>query len=132
MNKFKKLLVLLVILVPMLSACGAKDNGEKEANQSQFSVKFAELNEEKKTAKFTVDGFANEEEFKQVGQSIVDSMKKQKVDGDYTVSVYGGFQADTEKPIYGTTHYKDGKLSQNQVKNVTLDEYLTATKGTEE
>ncbi len=120
----KKLLLLIVLLIPALTGCGNSAD-ETTAMQSEFNVSFNKLNKENKTAKFTVNGFANEEEFNQLETIIIDSMDEQDVTGDYTVKVYSQIQDNEGEPTYGTVHYNNGKLSKNELANITIEEYTS-------
>ncbi len=120
----KKLLLLIVLLIPALTGCGNSAD-ETSAMQSEFNVSFNKLNKENKTAKFTVNGFANEEEFNQLETIIIDSMDEQDVTGDYTVKVYSQIQDNEGEPTYGTVHYSNGKLSKNELANITIEEYTS-------
>ncbi len=119
----RKLLLLALIMLPVLAGC-AKQSDEEIAMQSEFNVTFDAIDKEAKTAEFTINGFANEEEFAQVETIITDSMDKQEVKGKYTVSVYSQVQKSEGEPTYGTVTYEDGELSDNNVKNITIEEYI--------
>ncbi len=118
----KKILILIVLLIPTLAGCG-KETPEDQAQQSQFSINFDSIDKEKKTAVFTVNGYPNEDEFAQVETVIIDSMKNQKVEGNYTVSVYSKVQDGEGDPTYGTVIYNDGEITENNLENITVEEY---------
>ncbi len=118
----KKLLLLIVLLIPTLAGCGQLTE-EETAMQTEFNVNFNAIDKEAKTAKFTVNGYPNKEEFGQIETIIIDSMGKQEVEGDYTVSVYSQIQGDKGEPTYGTVHYKNGELTENELANITVEEY---------
>lgn len=119
----KKVLILIILFIPLLVGCG-RQSDEEIAMQSEFNVTFNSIDKEAKTASFTINGLANEEEFAQVNSIITDSMDNQKVEGEYKVSVYSQVQDMKQAPVYGTTVYKSGKLTANEVKNISVEQYV--------
>ncbi len=122
----KKILIFVLLFIPILVGCTA-NSAQKAAVNSDFGMSFQKLDNEKKEAIFKINGLANEEEFKQVEKVIIDSMKSQKVGGAYTVKVYASAQEEGEDPVYGTIKYQDGKLTDNKLKNITIDQYIDIT-----
>ncbi len=122
----KKILIFIVLLIPVISGCTA-NNAEVEAAKSDFGMNFTELNNEKHEATFVINGLPNKEEFAQVTDVITDSMKDQKVEGTYKVKVLASAQDEKQDPIYGTVSYKNGKLSDNKLKNITIEQYVELT-----
>ncbi len=119
----KKLLLLVVLMMPILAGCTSESN-EKLANESEFSVVFENMDFEHNIANFTVNGYANDEEFDQINSIVVDSLKNQDTIGTVKVNVYADAQADDEDPIYGTANYEKEKLKNNEIKNISVDEYI--------
>ncbi len=122
----KKLLLLIVILIPLLTGC-KKDSDEIIANESEFSVVFENMDFEHNIATFTINGFANDEEFSQINSIIIDSLKNQQISDTVKVNVFAQAQSDDEDPIYGTAEYKNGKLTNNEIENISIDEYIDMT-----
>ncbi len=122
----KKILIFIVLLIPVISGCTAK-SAEVEAAKSDFGMNFTELNNEKNEATFVINGLPNEEEFTQVTDVIIDSMRAQKIDGAYKVKVFASAQDEKQDPIYGTATYKNGKISDNKLKNITVEQYVELT-----
>ncbi len=122
----KKILIFVLLFIPLLMGCTA-NSAQKAAVNSDFGMNFQKLDNEKKEASFNINGLANEEEFTQVEKVIIDSMKNEKVAGAYSVKVYASAQEEGEEPIYGTAKYQDGKLTDNKLKNITMDQYINIT-----
>lgn len=121
----KKIVLFIVLLIPILAGC-ANSTDVQDANESRFNVVFNSIDKEEKTAKFTVNGLPNEEEFAQLETILIDSMDGQKVESnEYTISVYSQIQAQEDEPSFGTAKYKDGKLTDNQLVNISEEDYIT-------
>lgn len=121
----KKIVLFIVLLMPILAGC-ANSNDEQEANESRFNVVFNSIDKEEKTAMFTVNGLPNEEEFTQLETIIIDSMDGQKLEStEYTISVYSQIQAQEDDPSFGTAKFKDGEITDNQLVNISEDDYIT-------
>ncbi len=120
----KKFLILVLVMIPFLSGC-TRGSDQKIANESEFSVVFENMDFEHNIATFTINGYANEEEFDQLNSIIIDSLKNQSFTDTVTVNVFAQAQADDEDPIYGSAEFENGKLKNNEIKNITLDEYIS-------
>lgn len=124
----KKIIVVVMMLMVVVTGCSSlKEN--TEALTSNFNIEFSVIDNEKHTATFKVFGLPNEEEFNQIDDVIIDSLKDVAVkDMDYTISVVG----EDEKIInYGTVIYNNGELKDNKLVNITketYDEYLVSIK----
>lgn len=122
----KKILMMIMVVGITLTGCGEL-TAEDIAMQSKFDVSFTELNNDKLTATFDVAGLPNEDEFNQISTIITDSLESQKLESNqlYTVNVYSDGQDMTAAPDFGIVTFKDGGIVDNNLKNITVDQYLS-------
>ena len=121
----KKILILIVLLIPTLAGC-SNTAAIEMANKSEFDVAFTKLDNEKFEATFDVSGLPNEEEFAQINSIILDSMASigMNLGQEYKVSVYSNLQKDkTADPIFGTVSNLDGNLT-GELINITTEKYI--------
>lgn len=123
----KKIIILLLSVMLIITGCSSQTDEQIVANQSQFSITFNTIDHEANTASFTVTGLPNEEEFAQIQETIVVSMKANDPEKDtkYTVSVYTDLQKTDTDPVYGTIVYQNGKIVEGALTNLTQEEYIT-------
>lgn len=123
----KKIIILLLSVMLILAGCSSQTDEQILANQSQFSIVFNEINHEANTASFTVTGLPNEEEFAQIQETIVTSMKANEPEKDtkYTISVYTDLQKTDTDPVYGTIVYQNGNIVSGALVNLTQEQYIT-------
>lgn len=124
----KKIILLVLIFIPMISGC--VDEQANLANESKFNIEFTEINKDDKKATFTVSGLPNEEEFNQIPSIITDSMKNQEilVEDEYTINVRSKIEENLENNAFGSLKYKDGVISENQLKNLDTESYINLIK----
>ncbi len=118
----KKILIILFSAIFILGGCANKSL-EELAITYPFDVTFDKIDEENKTASFTIDGVPNEEEFSQIPTIIIDSMNALELDGEYSINVYSAIQDKEVDPYYGNTKFKDGELT-GDITNITVEQYI--------
>ena len=95
----------------------------------KFDVEFSQLNNDNKTAKFSISGVPSELEFKQIETIVNDSMKEQNLGNqNYLVGVYSNLQNNIGTPAFGYVEFESGKIKTNNLKNITSEEYLNLGK----
>ncbi len=119
----KKLSVLLIAMAIFLMGC-TTPTAEELALSSSFDITFDTLNKEENVAVFTVEGLPNDDEFAQITTVISDSLQAQEITGEYQVDVYSSMQTMDEVPYFGTMSYKDGEIKDNNLANITIEQYL--------
>lgn len=116
----KKLLVMMVLLVGLVSGCGKTTT----VNDISFNMQFNQLNIDNSTATFTVSGLPNNDEFNQIPEVIVNSLKTQKIKPNTKITVTLQSPELNGKTLsFGTCVYENGQIIDNQIKNVTEEEY---------
>lgn len=115
----KKLLMVCTLCISVLSGCGSAT-----INDVSFSMQFNQLNKDDATATFTVTGLPNDEEFAQISQVIVDSLKAQELKPTERITVTVKSPDLNGRHIdFGTCVYQDGKIVENNIHNITEEEY---------
>ena len=119
----KKIILCLLILV--LSGCQEAFN----INAYAFNVEFSQLNKDENTATFLVTGLPNEEEFKQIPEVVLNSLNNQDLKNKITVYVKTIKNLNGEQLDYGTMTYENGKIIQQNLNNLSLEQYKEYQKG---
>ncbi len=121
-----KIILSLVSIIFLLTACsGIQPSAEQLANEVTFSVTFDELDLKESTASFIVYGIPNDEEFKQIETVIVDSLNEQDINQEINVKVYSSEQEMNVDPIFGEATYNDQQITENNLVNITTENYLS-------
>jgi len=115
-----KKIILTFMFLFILSGCS-----NIKVENIKFDVEFSQLNNDNKTAKFSIFGVPSEVQFKQIETIILDSLNGQNLGNqNYLVGVYSNLQDNIGTPVFGYLEVEGGKIKENNLKNIKKEEYL--------